>query len=713
MFDDGFRIQRAGILAAAAALAWMALTSWEGNLRGNPGEDPGPPPTRTDNVQDDYHGVEVVDPYRWLEDQQSPETRAWIAAQNQYTDSLLNAWPEKEQLRQRVRGLLKIASIDVPRERHGRLFFLKRSADQDQAVLCVRKTAGGEDEVLLDPNPLSPGHTVSVMLEDVSEDGTLIAYGLRQGGEDEVAIHLMDVDKRSDLPDVLPKARYSSISIQPDKTGLYYARGGAAPRVFHHAMGADPASDPLVFGDGLGPEKIVIAEVTEGGHYLLVHTFYGSALDVTEVYVQDLKSHGPIQSIITGTHARFVGQVGGDTLFVRTNWNAPRERVLAIDLKNPGREHWKELIPQGNSVIDSLLLAGGKLVAIYTENASSRVVIFNASGQQVRDIRLPALGTVNHFTGEWSNPRAFYSFTSYHIPLLIQEYSLADGAQKLWAQVKVPIQSEKFEMKQVWFTSKDGTHVPMFVLGQRGMKLDGARPTLMTGYGGFMLSESPHFSPLAAMWVESGGVFVDVTLRGGGEFGEDWHKAGMLANKQNVFDDFISAAEWLIHNHYTQPAHLAIMGGSNGGLLVGAALTQRPDLYRAVLCRYPLLDMLRYEKFLVARYWVPEYGSAENPEQFKFLAAYSPYQNVKKGVKYPAVLLVSGDGDTRVAPLHARKMAALLQASTGSDRPILLHYDTQAGHSAGLPVSKQIDQMTDEAGFLFWQLGVKVAAEKP
>ncbi len=710
MFDDRTHIKRAWIQAVALAL--MATAPWEGSLRAQSNQDPRPPVTRTDNVKDDYHGVEVADPYRWLEDQQSPETRAWIDEQNKYTNSFLDAWPEKDQLRQRVTGLLQIASIDVPRERNGRLFFLKRSVDQDQAVLCVRKTAGGEDEVLIDPNPLSADHTVSVMLEDVSEDGTLIAYGLRHGGEDEVAIHLMGVDKRTDLPDVLPKSRYSSISIQQDKSGLYYAREGLAPRVYHHALGTDPSSDPLIFGENLGPEQSIDTDVSEDGRYLVIHTLHGSASDVTEIYVRDLKSNGPLQPIVAGIHARFFGQVGDDTLFVLTNWNAPRERVLAIDLKNPTRENWKEIIPEGPSVINSIALAGGKLVAIYTENASSRVKVFDAAGKHLRDVPLPAIGTVNRFSGEWGNPRAFFAFTSFHIPLLIQEYKLAGGTQSLWAQVKVPIQSEKFEMKQVWFTSKDGTRVPMFVLGQKGMKLDGARPTLMTGYGGFTLTESPHFSPMAAFWVENGGVFVDVTLRGGGEFGEDWHHAGMLDKKQNVFDDFISAAEWLIQNHYTNPSRLAIMGRSNGGLLVGAALTQRPDLFQAVLCGYPLLDMLRYEKFLVARYWVPEYGTAENPEQFKYLAAYSPYQNVKPGAKYPAVLLVSGDGDTRVAPLHARKMAALLQASTGSDRPILLHYDTQAGHSAGLPVSKQIDQMTDEAGFLFWQLQMKVVPEK-
>ncbi len=706
MFDDKLNLKSAGILASALAL--LVSAPWELSLRARPSGDSGPPATRTDNVIDDYHGVQVADPYRWLEDQQSPETRAWIDAQNKYTDSLLDAWPQKEELKRQVSGLLKIDAIGMPREQNGRAFFTKRAADQDQAVLCVRKSAGGEDEVLLDPNSLSADHSTSVLLKGVSEDGTLIAYGLRHGGEDEVAIHLMDVDRRADLADVLPKARYFTISIQPDKSGLYYAVGGRTPRVYHHTMGADPAKDEMVFGEGLGAEVIVFAELSDGGRYLILHVVHGSSADQTEIYAQDLRSGGPIKPVVTGIAARFFGQVGGDTLFVDTNWNAPHNRILAIDLRNPARDKWKEIVPEDASVLEATQLAGGKIIAVYSKNASSLVRVFEAQGKRLRDVPLPGIGTVD-IGGRWASDQAFYGYSSFHVPLLIQQYDVATGSQKLWAQEKVPIHSDRFEVKQVWFNSKDGTRVPMFILGQKGMKLDGSRPTLVTGYGGFNDIESPEFSPLGALWVENGGVYVVVTLRGGGEFGEDWHRAGMLGKKQNVFDDFISAAEWLIQNHYTQPAHRAIAGASNAGLLVGAALTQRPDLYRAVLCLYPLLDMLRYENFLAGQYWVTEYGTAKNPDQFKYLAAYSPYHNVKPGVKYPAVLLVSGDGDTRVAPLHARKMTALLQASTGSDRPILLHYDTQAGHSAGIPVSKQIDQMTDEAGFLFWQLQMKVA----
>jgi len=700
-------IRWAGGLAGAAALTVAIAGQRICRLQAQSSQDLHAPMSKIEEVKDNYHGVEVVDPYRWLEDQHSPATRAWIDAQNQYTASLLDRWPQREQLQRRVAQLLKIDSINVPTERNGRLFFVKQSAEQDQGVLCLKRPDGHE-EVLVDPNPLSADHTVSVALEAVSEDGTVVAYGLRQGGEDEITVHLRDVDKQADLPDVLPKANYFEVAIKPDKSGLYYARGGSAPRVFYHTLGSDPAKDEMVFGEGYGADKIIVADLSDDGRYLIIHVLYGSAADTTEVYVQDLQNHGQIEPLIKGIPARFFGQVGGDTLFVQTNWNAPKNRVLAVDLRRPERENWQEVVPESAAAIDSIALADEQLVVIYTENASSRIRVFTAAGKHLRDVPLPAIGTITGFNARWDGRRAFYGYTSFHIPFLVEEYDAAEGQQKVWASVKVPIPVDQLEVKQVWYASKDGTRVPMFLLAQKGVNLDGNRPTLLTGYGGFNVINSPYFSPTAALWVESGGVFALANLRGGGEFGEAWHRAGMFEKKQNVFDDFIAAAEWLIANHYTQPSRLAIMGTSNGGLLVGAALTQRPELFRAVVCIHPLLDMLRYEKFMEAQYWVSEYGTAENPEQFKYIAAYSPYQNVKAGTRYPAVLFMTGDGDTRVDPLHARKMAARVQAATASDKPIMIRYDIQAGHSAGLPVSKRIDQIVDAAGFLMWQLDVRL-----
>jgi prolyl oligopeptidase len=689
-------------VAVSVAAGW-----WVYSLRAaqSPGE-PHPPKTMTEPVTDNYHGVQVVDPYRWLEDQYSPATRAWIDAQNRYTRSFLDAWPLRAQLKRRMTELLKIESIGVPTEQNGRLFFVKRRADQEQGVLYLRRTPGGPDEVLVDPNPLSPDHAVSISLNAVSDDGVLVAYNLRQGGEDEITVHFLDVDKHTELPDVLPKAVYFDTPIKPDHSGFYYSRGGKEPRIFYHAFGTDPARDQLVFGEGYGADKIIIADLSEGGRYLIIHVLYGSAADQTEIYMQDLRTHGSIKTVVSDVPARFSGQVGGDTLFVQTNWKAPKNRILAIDLQNPMPANWQEVIPESSSVIDSFAPADGKLVVIYNENASSRVEVFDPQGKHLRDVPLPAIGSASELSGRWAGDEAFYGYTSFHIPFLVQRYGVTTGKQDQWAEVKVPIHAENLEIRQVRYTSKDGTNVTMFLLSRKGMQPDGAVPTLLTGYGGFNVIESPYFSPMAALWVESGGLFAMANLRGGGEFGEAWHRAGMLEKKQNVFDDFLSAAQWLIDNHYTRPSHLAIMGRSNGGLLVGAALTQRPDLFHAVLCMYPLLDMLRYDKFMEAQYWVSEYGSATNPQQFSYIAAYSPYQNVKPGAKYPAVMLMSGDGDTRVDPLHARKMAARLQAATASDAPVLLRYDTQAGHSQGMPVSKQIDEFTDAEEFLMWQLGV-------
>ena len=710
-FDEALR--RALLLATLAAVGVTALASGQHfSVVAQTTDAPPktPPPTRTDNVTDVYHGVQVVDSYRWLEDQNAPETRAWIEAQNVYTDSLLAAIRGREQLKQRLTALLKIDSINLPRERNGRYFFTKRLASQDQPVLYMHKGLHGTDEVLIDPHPLSPDHTISVQLRSISRDGTVIVYSLRQGGEDETAPRLFDVDARKDLPDRLPKARYFSIALAPDKSAIYYSRmTPEGARVFMHKVGGDVAQDVEVFGKGYGPEKIIVSELSEDGRFLLVHVLYGSAGDRTEVHVQSLAERGPVVAIVNDLPARFFGTIASDQLFLHTNWKAPKGRILGVDLKAPSRDHWREVVPESNAVIENVDALGGRLGVLFTENASSRVKLVEPSGKLVREISLPRIGSVTGLTGRWSSHEAFYQFESFHIPQRIYRYDVVKGTQEMWAQVQAPIESDKYEVKQVWYASKDGTKVPMFLVYARGIKLDGSNPTLLTGYGGFNVSETPSYTTRAAAWISSGGIYALANMRGGGEFGEEWHRAGMLANKQNVFDDFIAAAEWLVKNNYTRPSRLAIRGASNGGLLVGAALTQRPDLFGAVVCGYPLLDMLLYHKFLVARWWVPEYGSSDDAEQFKFIYAYSPYQQVKPGGKYPAVLLISGDSDTRVDPLHARKMTARLQAATAFRQTILLHYDTKAGHSGGTPISKQVDDLTDELSFLFWRLGVSPA----
>jgi len=707
------RYRACGALARQASLAGLAAcllaaAAWCAAQDRTPAAKL--PATRTDNVKEVLHGVEIVDPYRWLEDQNSPETRAWIDAQNAYTHTMLDALPGRDKLRERVTALLKIDVVGTPLARNGRYFFSKRLAGQDQSVIYLRKGIHGADEALIDANAMSPDHSISVGIEEASEDGALLLFSVRQGGADETAEHVYDVDARKDLPDQLPKARYYGVSLLRDKSGIYYTRQTAeGPRVFWHKMGTEVAHDTEVFGKGYGPEIIIFNSLSDDGRYLLIHVLYGSSADRTEIFLQDLAAKGPIAPVVKDVPARFLADFAGDQLVITTNWKAPKTRILAADLKNPLRDHWREVVPESDAVIEGVAPVGGKLAVTLTKNAASQVKLYDLSGKLIRELPLPAIGSVGGLVGRWTSSEAFYGFTSYHIPTTTYRYDISTGAQEVWARLAVPIASDKYEVKQVWYASKDGTKVPMFLVYAKGMQLDGSNPTLLTGYGGFNISETPFYSSTAAAWISAGGVYAVANLRGGGEFGEEWHRAGMLDKKQNVFDDFIAAAEWLIQNHYTKPARLAIIGGSNGGLLMGAALTQRPDLFGAVICTFPLLDMLRYQNFLVARYWVPEYGSAENADQFKYLLAYSPYQDVKPGTKYPPVMFVTGDSDTRVAPLHARKMAALLQAASASGKPVLLHYDTKAGHSGGTPVSKQIDDLLDELSFLYWQLGVTPA----
>ncbi len=667
-----------------------------------------PPATPVHPASDSYFGVTITDPYRWLEDQNSPETRAWIDAQNAYTHKVLSQFSGHDALRDQVAKVMKIDSISIPTKRGGHYFYLRRRADQNLDMLCVREK--GKETVLLDPNTLTPDGSISVIIQGGSEDGNLLAYGLRKGGADETSVTVLDVSTRQPLRDTFPAARYGSFHITPDRKTLYYTKytQGVGPRTYVHTMGADSAADKEIFGHQYGPGEFIGIDLSPDGHYLVFEVSHGSAAEKTELYFQDLKAGGPIRTIVNDINATFDFEIGGDHLYVQTNWEAPNGRVLDVDLRNPARAHWKTVVPETSSAIDQTVAAGGRLFISYLQNVVTHVKEFDPAGKFLRDLALPEIGSA-FLHGRWNHDEIFYSFSSFSTPRAIFSYSAATGKQSEWARVTVPIPTEQIQTEQVWYQSKDGTRIPMFLVFKKGTLPDGKLPTLLTGYGGFRISLTPSFSAAAAVWVLNGGLYARPNLRGGGEFGEKWHKAGMLQNKQNVFDDFIGAAEWLIAHKYTRPADLAISGGSNGGLLVGAALTQRPDLFRAVVCDYPLLDMLRYEKFLVAKFWVPEYGAADHsPEEFRYLRAYSPYQNVKPGAKYPAVMFVTGDSDTRVAPLHARKMAALLQTDNGDNNPVLLHYDTKAGHArGGIAINKQIDDLTDELGFLMWQLGMK------
>ena len=703
---------------------------------------PRPASARQDNVTETLHGVTLTDPYRWLEDQDSAETRAWIEAQDAYTRAVLAQSPGRAEITRRLSELARIDSLGMPTVRHNTYFFSQRRADQELPVIYRRVGIDGANEVLIDPHTLSDDKTTTTVVQDISHDGELLVYGIRRGGEDELEIRFLDVATKTDLPDSLPRARYMSVSLSHDKQTVYYAlETDHGPRAYRHAVQTEQAvntnEDVEIFGQGYDKGKFLTAGVSEDGKYLLFTVYYGSAATKTDLYIQQLDNYSdadstpvaPIVPLITEIEARFSGDIGGDTLYLQTNWNAPNERVLAVtlgeldlsraDTPPLAPEQLREIIPTRNdAVLEGFSLAGGHLIANYLEDVSARIQIFDAKGAFVRDIPLPTLGSASGLYGQWDSPLAFYSFTSFAYPNVILGYDIQAGTTTEWARLNVPLDPARFEVKQVFYASKDGTRVPMFLMYRKDIGLDGARPTLLYGYGGFTASMTPYFSSFAAVWAEQGGVYAVANLRGGGEYGEAWHKAGMLANKQNTFDDFTSAAEYLQANGYTNPDKLAIMGGSNGGLLVGAALTQRPDLFRAVICAVPLLDMVRYHQFLVARYWIPEYGSSEDAEQFKTLYAYSPYHHVTPGTKYPAVMFVTGDADTRVAPLHARKMAALLQSATANqtsggglpERPILLHYDTKSGHAGTKPVGKTIEDTADQLCFLTAQLGMDVKA---
>ena len=548
-----------------------------------------------------------------------------------------------------------------------------------------------------------------------------MAYGTSPNGSEESTLHIIESASGTLLPDAIERTRFASVAWKKDNSGFYYTRHpkkGDVPageevyhvKVFYHELGSDPDKDPLLFGEGRNAQDIPGVGLSEDGRWLLITVFQGWTK--SEMYLQDLASKNPPVEITTGKEFLYDADFLKGKLYITTNEDAPRYRVFVADAANPKRENWKELIPQTDAVLQGANVLGGKLFAQYEHNASSELKVFDVDGKKLRDIPLPTIGTVNAVAGKWDSSELFFGFQSYTVPPSVYRYDLNSGAESLWAKVDAPsIDPSAFEVQQVWYQSKDGTRIPMFVVSKKGIEKNGKNPVLLTGYGGFNVSETPSFSRSMYLWMEHGGIYAVANLRGGAEFGEDWHRAGMLEKKQNVFDDFIAAGEYLIAQKYTDKDHLAILGGSNGGLLMGAMITQRPDLFRAVICAVPLLDMLRYQNFQIAKLWIPEYGSAEDPKQFDFIYAYSPYHHVKAGQEYPAILFMTADTDTRVDPMHAKKMAALMQAEAkngaSKDRPILLRIETKAGHGQGKPVAKQIEESTDMYSFLFWQLGMK------
>src|SRR2546425_3940890 len=696
-----------------------------------------PPKAKVEVVEDNIHGHKIGGPYRWMEDSNSPATEEYVREQLAYTRSILDPLPGRAQIHERLKELLSIGTIGTPQIGGKYYFYTRREGTQNQPVLLVREGVHGKDRPLVDVNQMATDGTIALDWWFPSEDGKYVAYGTSASGSEESTLRVVETASGKVLPDTLERTRFASVAWKKDNSGFYYSRhpkkGDVPPgeevyhvKLFYHTLGSDPAKDPLIFGEGRKMEDVPQVQLADDDdRWLLFTVFEGWAK--SEMYLQDLKGGTAPVEITSGKNFLYNGEVFKGKLYILTNEDAARFYVFVADAANPKRENWKEIIPQTDAVLESGAILDGKIFAQYEKNASSLLKLFALEGKPVSDIPMPTIGSVTGIGGKWNRREAFFGFHSFTVPPSVYQVDLSvalasrrlvtpggdtDATLKtaLWDKVEAPgINPADYEVQQVWFTSKDGTRVPMFVFHKKGLELNGKNPTLLTGYGGFNISQTPSFVAGRYVWLEHGGVFAVANLRGGAEFGEDWHRAGMLDKKQNVFDDFISAAEFLIADKITDKDHLAIQGGSNGGLLMGAAFTQRPDLFRAVVCQVPLLDMLRYQNFQIAKLWIPEYGSAEDPKQFEWLYAYSPYHHVKPGAEYPAIMFMTADTDTRVDPMHAKKMAALMQAEAANgqnrERPILLRIELKAGHGAGKPITKQIEEGTDMYSFLFWQLG--------
>ncbi len=725
-----------------------------------------PPIADPKPIAEMFHGTRVIDSYRWLEKADDPKTQKWVAEENAYTRAILDRLPGRDAIHKRLTELLSIGSITPPQIAGHHYFYTKREGMQNQPVLYVRDGGGagkeaGPDRVLVDANKLAADGTVALDWYQPSENGKYVAFGTSPSGSEMSTLHIIETKTGTILPDTIERTRAASIAWLHDNSGFYYTRypqkGEVEPgqemynrHVFFHLLGSPVDTDDKIFGEGRDPEDWPNVQLSNDDRWLLITVEQGWTK--SELFLQDLKSDKAPIRLTTGKDFLYRGEVYEGKIYITTNEDAPRYRVLVADAGNFERDAWKEIIPQSDAVLQGVAVYGGKLFAQYEQNATSQLKLFDLEGKKIGDIGLPALGTVFGTGGRYDRDEMFFGFQSFtfapsiyrvdlkgggaqetgylpggsgvptgrdtgsahspHTPLrgTASSEGGAIGESTLWEKVDAPsIDPSGYEVAQEWFKSKDGTRVPMFIVHKKRLPKNGHNPTLLTAYGGFNVSLTPAFSRTAYLWMERGGVYAVANLRGGAEFGEDWHRAGMLDKKQNVFDDMIAAAEHLIAEKYTDKRHLAIQGGSNGGLLMGAMMTQRPDLFRAVVCQVPLLDMLHYQDFQIAKLWIPEYGTSENPEQFKWLYAYSPYHHVKRDTEYPAVLFMTADTDTRVDPMHAKKMAALMQADArngfSKTRPILLRIESKAGHGAGKPVAKQIEEFTDVYSFLFWQVG--------
>jgi len=679
------------------------------------------PVTRTTNQMDVYHGVSVPDPYRWLEDDNAAETKTWVEAQNKITFDYLKQIPQRDAIRDRLTKLWNFERYSVPFKLGGRYFFSRNDGLQNQSVLYTLPSLDAQPAVLLDPNKLSKDGTVALNGISVSHDGNYLAYGIAEAGSDWEEWKIRDVLTGQDTGDDLKWLKSTSASWMKDGSGVYYS-GYDKPseaskmtaanyneKLYFHRLGTPQSADKVVYHRNDHQDWEYAGEVTDDGHYLVISIFQGTDRR-NRVYYQDLtKPKSKVVELLNDFDAQyqFINN-DGPVFWFRTDLGAPRGRIIAIDTSKPARANWHELVPQTEETLTGANVLNNSFVCSYLKDAHSQVKIYSLAGSLVREVELPGIGSAGGFGGKREDTETFYSFTGYTTPGIVYRYDLTTGTSTVFRQPKVDFNPADYETTQIFYTSKDGTRVPMFISHKKGIKLDGQNPTLLYGYGGFDISITPSFSVANLVWMEMGGVYVVANIRGGGEYGEAWHQAGMKLNKQNVFDDFISAAEWLIANKYTSREKLAIAGGSNGGLLIGACETQRPDLFGACLPQVGVMDMLRFNKFTVGWGWMSDYGSPDNADEFRALHAYSPLHNIKPGTKYPPTLILTGDHDDRVVPAHSFKFAATMQAAQAGDAPILIRIETRAGHGAGKPTSKVIDEAADRWAFLVKSLGMNV-----
>lgn len=678
-----------------------------------------PPPTRREEIVETIHGKTIADPYRWLEDVTAPEVTEWMTLQDEVARTHLGSLPYRDELESRLIELTYIDSVSPPYHRGDRYFFTKSHADKEKAVYYVRQGKDGEEKVWLDPNTLSDDGSVSVHGTSPSHSGRYVAYKLSENNADASTIYVRDLDTGKDSTvDVIEGGKYASPSWTPDNRGFYYVRLPTDPaispaelpghaEVRYHELGTDPATDALIHPALHDPTTFISAGVSHDGHWLLLYKIRGPN---TEVYFQDLRTKkGRKRGFVplaTGFGAQYSVSTHKDRFYITTNEDAPRKRVLVAEPSKPQREHWREIISERpDAVLQYAYIVGGHLVTNSMVDAHDEMQIHDLSGALVRKIDLPGLGSTSGLIGRPDEDDAYFYYTSFAQPPMIYETSVASGKTELWGTIDFPVDVSQIEDHQLWFESKDGTRVSMFVVHKKGLKLDGENPTILGGYGGFNVPLTPAFSPAAVMWAERGGVYVTANLRGGGEYGEAWHEAGMRGNKQNVFDDYIAAAEHLVAKGYTRPDKLAIRGGSNGGLLVGAAMVQRPDLFGAVVCAVPLLDMLRYHLYGSGKTWIPEYGDPEVADDFAFLSEYSPYHGVSDGTDYPAMLMLSADSDDRVDPMHARKFTAAIQAASTSGEPAIMRIEANSGHGGSGTRKNAVAQSVDTYAFLLAELG--------